>query len=65
MSSIGEYLAKNLNIKLNSEVSIRKSTMGWEIIDFDGKVAGHYDWVISTVPVEQSLKVITGLFFSL
>ena len=62
MSSIGEYLAKNLNIKLNSEVSIRKSIMGWEIIDFDGKVAGHYDWVISTVPVEQSLKLLPDYF---
>jgi len=62
MSSIGQHLAKNLNIKLNTEVSIRKSTMGWEVISFDGKVSGHYDWVISTIPAEQSLRLLPGYF---
>ena len=53
MSSIGKFLAKNLNIKLNTEVSIQKSAMGWEVIGFDGKVFGHYDWVISSIPANN------------
>ena len=62
MSSIGKYLAKNLDIKLNTEVSIRKSTVGWEVIDLDGKVSGHYDWVISTIPAAQSLELLPDSF---
>ena len=37
MSAIGKYLSKNLNIKLNTEVSIQKSPKGWNIINCDGK----------------------------
>ena len=62
MSSIGKYLSKNLNIKLNTEVSIEKSPKGWNIIGYDGEVFDHYDWVISAVPAEQSLKLLPDYF---
>ena len=62
MSSIGKYLSKNLNIKLNSEVSIQKSPKGWKVVDCDGEVFGHYDWVISSIPAEQSLKLLPDYF---
>ena len=62
MSLIGKYLSKNLNIKLNAEVSIQKSTKGWKVVDCDGEVFGHYDWVISSIPVEQSLQLLPDYF---
>ena len=63
MSSIGKYLSKNLNIKLNTEVSIQKSLEGWKVVDSDGEVFGHYDWVISSIPAEQSLQLLPDYFF--
>ena len=62
MSAIGKYLSKNLNIKLNVEVSIQKSPKGWNVIDCDGEVFDHYDWVISSIPAEQSLKLLPDYF---
>ena len=62
MSSIGKYLSKNLNIKLNTEVSIQKSLEGWKVVDSDGEVFGHYDWVISSIPAEQSLQLLRDYF---
>ncbi len=62
MSVIGKYLSKNLNIKLNTEVSIQKSPKGWNVIDCDGEVFDHYDWVISSIPAEQSLKLLPDYF---
>tara|TARA_B100001059_G_C17790315_1_gene559736 strand:- start:656 stop:1633 length:978 start_codon:yes stop_codon:yes gene_type:complete len=62
MNSIGKYLSKNLNIKLNTEVSIKKSPKGWNVIACDGEVFDHYDWVISAVPAEQSLKLLPDYF---
>lgn len=62
MSSIGKYLSKNLNIKLNTEVSIQKSPEGWKVVDSDGEVFGHYDWVISSIPAEQSLQLLPDYF---
>ena len=62
MSAIGKYLSKNLNIKLNTEVSIQKSPKGWNVIDCDGEVFDHYDWVISSIPAEQSLKLLPDYF---
>ena len=62
MSAIGKYLSKNLNIKLNTEVSIQKSPKGWNVIDCDGEVFDHYDWVISSIPAKQSLKLLPDYF---
>ena len=62
MSSIGKYLSKNLNIKLDAEVSIQKSPKGWKVVDYDGEIFGHYDWVISSIPAEQSLKLLPDYF---
>ena len=62
MSSIGKYLSKNLDIKLNTEVSIQKSVEMWKVVGSDGEVFGHYDWVISTIPAKQSLKLLPDYF---
>ena len=62
MSSIGKYLSKNLDIKLNTEASIQKSAEGWKVVGPDGEVFGHYDWVISSIPAEQSLQLLPDYF---
>ena len=62
MSSIGKYLSKNLDIKLNTEASIQKSEEGWKVVGPDGEVFGHYDWVISSIPAEQSLQLLPNYF---
>ena len=54
MSSIGKYLSQDLNIQLNSEVSINRSKDQWQIVDKEGNDQGVFDWVISTAPVSQS-----------
>ena len=62
MSSIGQYLAKDLNINLNTEVSIKKCNQGWNILDSKDRDLGKYDWVISTIPAEQSLQLLPEYF---
>lgn len=54
MSSIGKYLSQDLNIQLNSEISINRSKDQWQIVDKEGNDQGVFDWVISTAPVSQS-----------
>jgi predicted NAD/FAD-dependent oxidoreductase len=54
MSSIGKYLSQDLNVQLNSEISINRSKDQWQIVDKEGNDQGVFDWVISTAPVSQS-----------
>ena len=54
MSSIGKYLSQDLNVQLNSEISINRSKDHWQIVDKEGSDQGVFDWVISTAPVSQS-----------
>ena len=54
MSSIGKYLSQDLNVQLNSEISINRSQDQWQTIDKEGNDQGVFDWVISTAPVSQS-----------
>ena len=58
MSSIGKYLSQDLNIQLNSEVSINRSKDQWQIVDKEGNDQGVFDWVISTAPVSQSVILL-------
>ena len=33
-----------------------------KVVDCDGEIFGHYDWVISSIPAEQSLKLLPDYF---
>ena len=59
MSSIGKYLSQDLNVQLNSEISINRSKDHWQIVDKEGSDQGVFDWVISTAPVSQSAILLS------
>ncbi len=62
MSEIGRYLAKDLDLHLNSEVTINKNEKHWNIKDYKGNDLGNFDWVISTAPAFQSAKLFPDFF---
>lgn len=59
MNSLCKKLAEVLNIKLSVEVAPldHKHASAWLLQDKDGNVLGEYDWVISTAPPAQTLKL--------
>ena len=62
MSEIGRFLAQDLDVKLNTEVQIRKKEDQWHIIDTDDVNHGSFDWVISTAPSLQSAALLSDEF---
>ena len=59
MNSIAKELAKDLSVCLNVCVKkIKKKNDRWQLKDDQDKPLGEYDWVISTIPPEQALKVL-------
>jgi len=62
MSEIGRYLAKDLNLHLNTEVTINKNGEHWNIKDSKGNDLGNFDWVISTAPAFQSSRLLPDYF---
>lgn len=63
MNSIGKYLAKNLNVHLNSHVAkIEEKQNKWDIYSDKGQNLGSFDWVISTAPSEQASKLLAKKF---
>lgn len=54
MSAMAKFLSQDLTIQLQTRVSsIKKYQDKWIIQDTQGANLGEYDWVISTMPVEQ------------
>ena len=43
-------------------MSIHKAVEMWKVVGSDGEVFGHYDWVISSIPAEQSLQLLRDYF---
>jgi len=59
MNSIAKHLAKDLSVCLNVCVkTLKKNNNKWKLKDDSDKLLGEYDWVISTIPPEQALKVL-------
>lgn len=60
MDSILKYLSKECNLVLNTKIEkiIRKNNK-WHIYDQNKKSYGVYDWIISSLPAEQSLDLIS------
>ena len=59
MDSIIKHLSKNCNVILNTKIEkiIRKDDR-WNIYDQNKKSYGPYDWIVLSLPAEQSLKLI-------
>ena len=60
MNSIIKHLCKNCNVILNTKIEkIIKQKGKWNLYDQNEKSYGLYDWVILSLPAEQSLELIS------
>ena len=60
MDSIVKYKSKNCKVILNTKIEkIFKKNDKWYLSDQNKKNYGNYDWIILSLPAEQSLKLIT------
>ena len=60
MDSIIKHLSKNCNVILNTKIErIKKQNDKWNLYDQNKKSYGSYDWVVLSLPAEQSLELIT------
>ena len=60
MDSIIKYLAKKIDVMINTKIEkIIKKKNDWFLYDQNNKSYGKYDWVILTLPAEQSRELIS------
>jgi len=59
MNSLCKKMAEGLDIKLNIEVAplLERQADGWHLTDKNGEPLGVFDWVISTAPPEQTIRL--------
>ena len=60
MDSILKYISKDCNVILDTKIErIKQKNYKWELYDQNKKLHGMYDWVILSLPAEQSLELIS------
>ena len=60
MDSILKYISRDCNVILNTKIEkIKRKNEKWELYDQNKQSCGIYDWVILTLPAEQSLDLIS------
>ena len=60
MESIIKHLSKNCNVILNTKIErIIKENDKWILYDQNKKSYDSYDWVVLSLPSQQSLKLVT------
>ena len=60
MDSIVKYKSKNCKVNLNTKIEkIFKKNDKWYLSDQNKKEYGNYDWIILSLPAEQSFQLIT------
>ena len=63
MNSIGQYLAKNLDVRFNQWVTgIRKVESSW-FVETSESEHGPFDWVLVTIPAEQAHDILPEIFY--
>jgi renalase len=63
MNSIGQYLAKNLDIRFNQTVTgIKKVQSDW-FIETAHAEHGPFDWVVVAIPAEQAHAILPETFY--
>jgi predicted NAD/FAD-dependent oxidoreductase len=61
MDSILKYISRDCNVVLETKIKkIKRKNGKWEFYDQNEKSHGIYDWVILTLPAEQSLNLISN-----
>ena len=61
MNSLCKVLAEGVQVQSQCEVAplAEKTTQGWQLLDKEGKSLGHFDWVISTAPPAQTVRLFS------
>jgi len=63
MNSIGQYLAKNLDVRFNQLITgIRKVESSW-FVETSESEHGPFDWVLVTIPAEQAHNILPEMFY--
>lgn len=63
MNSIGQYLAKNLDVRFNQLVTgIRKVESSW-FVETSESQHGPFDWVLVTIPAAQAHDILPEMFY--
>ena len=64
MNAIGKYLAKDISIRLCTEVSriVQFGDHKWELFDTYGNDLGSFDWVVCSAPAYQTQNLLPALF---
>ena len=60
MDSILKYISRDCNLILDTKIErIKRKNDKWELYDQNKKSHGMYDWIILSLPAEQSLDLIS------
>ncbi len=63
MDSIVKYLSKNFDVIVNTKIEkIVKKKEAWYLFDENNNKFGKYDWIILSLPAEQSLRLSNKSF---
>ena len=62
MSAICKYLARGIDIHLNTRINKLINNGSWELLDNENNNLGSFDWVVSTVPAQQAVELIPESF---
>lgn len=63
MNSFSKFLAKNLNILLNTKITcLKKHKEKWQIYDDNNNLYENFDWVVSSIPSVQALDILPSTF---
>ena len=58
MNSLCKALSQGIDVRKNCEIApIGAKHDDWHLFDTEGSSLGHFDWVISTAPSEQTLRL--------
>ncbi|MDA8561658.1 FAD-dependent oxidoreductase [Gammaproteobacteria bacterium] len=62
MNQVGKFLAKDLNIHINTKIVSLNHQDAWQLIDEQGQEYSGFDWVICTVPSPQAAELLPEFF---
>lgn len=62
MNEVGKYLAKNLNIHMNTKITSLEHKERWQLTDNEGYRYGGFDFLISTAPSPQTIELLPKTF---
>lgn len=62
MNAIAKWLAQNVDVRLNTKVVNLQRHDAWDVIDEHDAHIGTFDWVISTAPSQQTIKLLPSSF---